>query len=131
MSTHIDLSLPYTKPPLSLNGGVPTSVRAMRAKAALIADVRANGRLLARYAQLPRNVAHVRVQLHYAPRDNRHRDAINLTPTQKALVDGFRDYGLVAEDDGRYVTDLMPVIHPAEKGQPGRMWIELDIQEQQ
>lgn len=121
------LDLPYTKPPLSLNGGVPTSTAAMRAKARQIRSVRSDGANLARHANLPRKVAHACVRLHYRPRDSQPRDPINLTPTQKALVDGLRDYGLVPDDDSRYVTDLMPAIHPAEKGQPGRLWLEITI----
>ncbi|QHB37290.1 RusA-like resolvase [Gordonia phage Gudmit] len=124
------LELPYSKPPLTLNPrGVGMTRGAAFARARLIRDVRADAHRLALGGRLPRKVAHVRVQLHYRPRDNRHRDPINLTATQKALVDGLRDYGLVADDDSRYVTDLMPIIHRAEKGQPGRMWLELDIDE--
>lgn len=119
MATHT-IVLPYTTPPLSLNDRGH-----WRTRNRLIASVRSDAARLAQRGRLPQKVAHVSVQLHYRPRDNRHRDAINLTATQKALVDGLRDYGLVLDDDGRYVTDLMPAIHPAEKGQPGRLWLEI------
>lgn len=129
--TTVTLDLPYTKPPLTLNpAGVGTTRGAVYARAAQIRSVRADAAWLAHRDHLPRNVAHVAVQLHYRPRDNRHRDPINLTATQKALVDGLRDYRLVPDDDPRFVTDLMPVIHPAEKRKPGRMWLELTITEE-
>ena len=121
MATHT-IVLPYTTPPLSLNDRGH-----WRTRNGLIASVRSDAARLAQRDHLPQKVAHVAVQLHYRPRDNRHRDAINMTATQKALVDGLRDYGLVVDDDGRYVTDLMPEIHPAEKGQPGRLWLEITI----
>lgn len=128
----ITIDLPWTAPPLTLNpSGVGTTRGAAFARARLIRDVRAHMAVLARHTNLPLKVAHVHVQLHYRPRDNRHRDAINLAPTQKALVDGLRDYGLVPDDDGRYVTDLMPAIHPAERGHIGRLWLELDITHQE
>ncbi|MGC5249638.1 hypothetical protein ACPXB3_22270 [Gordonia sp. DT219] len=124
----ITIELPWTAPPLTLNpAGVGTTRGAAFARARQIRDVRAHMAVLARHTNLPLKVAHVHVQLHYCPRDRRRRDAINLTPTQKALVDGLRDYGLVPDDDGRWVTDHMPVIHPAEKGHTGRMWLELTI----
>jgi crossover junction endodeoxyribonuclease RusA len=125
--TTYSIDLPYTSPPLSLNGGVPTSAGAMHAKRRLIASVRRDGALLARSARLPRNVAHATIRLHYRPRTRRHRDPINLTPTQKALVDGLRDFGLVPDDDPRFVTDLMPAIHPVEKGRPGALWLTVTI----
>ncbi|QLF83877.1 RusA-like resolvase [Gordonia phage Moosehead] len=123
MTTHI-ITLPWTKPPLSMNDRGH-----WRKKAAQTASVRGDCLALARHARLPRNCGHVHIRLHYRPRDNRHRDPINLAATQKALVDGLRDYGLVPDDDPRYVTDHMPTIHPAEKGQGGRLWLELTIQE--
>lgn len=124
MGTH-RIDLPYTRPPLSLNDRGH-----WRKRAAQIAAVRSDAANLARSTKLPRNCAHAQIGLHYRPRDNRHRDPINLAATQKALVDGLRDYGLVPDDDSRYVTDLMPHIHPAEKGQPGRMWLEITTDEE-
>lgn len=121
------IDLPYEKPPLTLNGGVPTSTRAMHAKAREIRRVRADGATLARMVKLPKNVGHATIQVHYRPRDKRYRDPINLTPTQKALVDGLRDYGLVHDDDQRFITDLMPKIHPPQKGEPGQMWLTINL----
>lgn len=127
--TTFTIDLPYRTPPLTLNGGVPTSVPAMRAKARQIRSVRADAATLARHTNLPLKVAHATIQLHYAPSQTRYRDPINLTPTQKALVDGLRDYGLVEDDDSRYVTDLMPVIHPKTGTGVGRLWLTITTQE--
>jgi crossover junction endodeoxyribonuclease RusA len=64
---------------------------------------------------------HVIVGLHYAPGDNRTRDAANLTATQKPAVDGLVDGGLVPSDSGRWVTEVMPVLHSGQ--QPRRLWL--------
>lgn len=125
------LDLPWTSPPLSLNDRGYTRGAAM-ARASKVRELRETAFVLAHEAGLPKGLVHVTVQLHYQPRDNKHRDPINLAPVQKALVDGlrsgnakYRGYGLVADDDPRYLTDLMPAIHPAVKGEGGRMWLEL------
>lgn len=55
---------------------------------------------------------HVRVQLHYAPGDNRRRDEDNLTTTSKPSFDGLVDAGIVPDDTAAWMTKLMPVIHP-------------------
>ena len=46
-------------------------------------------------------------------------------PTQKALVDGIVDSGIVLDDTPQYVTETIPTIHPAIKGQDGKMWLEI------
>lgn len=66
------------------------------------------------------------VTLHYRPRDNRRRDADNLVPTLKALCDGLVDAGLVPDDTPNYMHKHMPVIHPAERGKQGIMWLEIN-----
>ncbi|WP_244278017.1 hypothetical protein [Gordonia westfalica] len=71
------------------------------------------------------------VSLHYTPRDVRRRDADNLVPTLKAACDGLVDAGLVADDTPDLMTKQMPTIHPAEKGERGRLWLELHIEEAQ
>jgi crossover junction endodeoxyribonuclease RusA len=84
--------------------------------------------------KLPKNVAHIAVQLHWIPNVHRRRDPINLMGTQKALVDALAagttknpGYGLVADDTPQFVTDLMPIIHSPETAPRVRMWVELDI----
>lgn len=54
---------------------------------------------------------HVTVQLHYAPGDNRRRDADNLVASAKPAVDALVTAGVVDDDRPEFVTHLMPVIH--------------------
>lgn len=119
--------LPWTSPPLSLNDRGHHMARAR-----VVADVRRAVYLMARAHQLPQGLDHVTVQLHYRPERNGRRDPVNLIGTQKALVDGLTSgtkkhpgYGLVPDDTPQYVTDTIPIIHPAVKGQPGQLWIDI------
>ena len=125
----ISMLLPYSKPPLSLNDRGHYMARARK-----VAQVRRDVYLIARSHNLPTGLDHVTVQLHYPPAHNRRRDPINLSATHKALVDGLAagtkkhpGYGLVPDDDPRYVTDLMPVIHPSAQGKPAQMWLVLEF----
>ena len=71
-------------------------------------------------------LAHVTVQLHYAPGDARKRDADNLVASAKPAVDAI--VGLVVKDDTpEFVTHLMPVIHPGSRRTCGvrRLWLEI------
>jgi crossover junction endodeoxyribonuclease RusA len=61
--------------------------------------------------------------LHYQPRDNRRRDTDNLVATLKPLVDGLRDAHVAVDDDTTHYRLSEPVIHPARKGEPARMWL--------
>ena len=126
--TTIRIDLPWQTPPLTLNDR-----RGHRAHAREVRQVRETMHWLAIRQQLPKGVAHVVIELHWLPAFRRRRDPINVTATQKALVDALTagttktpGYGLVVDDTPAYVTDLMPVIH-----QPGparvRMWLELTI----
>lgn len=63
------------------------------------------------------------VELNYVPRDNRRRDVDNVMPALKASVDGLIDAHVCADDDSTRYTLTSPVIHPARKGEPGRMWL--------
>ena len=120
------LWLPYATPPLTANQRLHWA-----AKARLTADVRRTAMLLARAAHLPRDCEHVTVALHYTPRDRRRRDPSNLMPTQKAVVDGLVDAGLVADDTPDYVTETSPTIDPPTREAPGpnnsRMALNLKI----
>lgn len=135
------IELPYTKPPISMNDRGFTR-GAMLAKAAKIAEVRDTTLVLARKAQLPRGVEHVTVLLHYRPRDNRRRDTDNLIATLKPICDALTPgrpermragkrvpalvgYGMVADDTPRWMAKPEPIIHQAEKGRGGALWIEL------
>lgn len=118
----ITIPLPYRLPPLSLNQRMH-----YREKARVTANVREAAFFLAKSHKLPRGVKHATIRLHYAPLRNGRRDGVNLTPTQKALVDGLVDYGLTEDDSTEFVTDLMPVIHPQSTTGKGQLWLEIEV----
>lgn len=94
--------------------------RHWRVKAEWTATIRRAVALRTRNLHLPPQ-EHVTVGLHYAPGDNRRRDAPNLTTSQKPAVDGLVDAGLVPDDTARWVTEVMPVLHLGP--QPRRLWL--------
>ncbi|WP_312982360.1 hypothetical protein [Corynebacterium sp.] len=120
MTTHT-MPLSFTRPPLSANDRSHWRPRARITRAVRHeAATRARAMRLGPYR-------HITVQLHYRPRDRRVRDASNIMPTQKALVDGLRDARVVPDDDGRYVTEQMPTIYPVDG--PAAMWLTIETQE--
>lgn len=114
------IALSFSKPPLSANQRLHWAKRATITK-----QVRQEAAWRARSKKLPAMRA-CQVTLHYRPRDNRRRDADNLVPTLKALCDGLVDAGLVPDDTPNYMMKHMPVIHPAERGKQGIMWLEIN-----
>lgn len=120
-TTVLRWDLPWSTPPISLNDRGHWRARAKKVK-----DVRADAKILAMAAHLPRNLSHVTVQLVYQPRDRRRRDADNLVGTLKAICDGLVDYGMVDDDTPEYMTKHMPRIDAPVKGQTGRIWLELE-----
>lgn len=87
---------------------------------------------LARSHKLPRGLDYVTVQMHYRPRDNRRRDTDNLVATLKPVCDALASgtakhpgYGLVADDTPEFMGKPEPIIHAAEKGQQGQLWLVL------
>lgn len=111
------LELPLTKP-LSMNDR-----QHWRAKARLVAYVRRITCLLAQQQQIP-SLTRIAVELHYAPRDTRRRDAINLAATLKPCEDGLVDAGVVPDDTAEYVEPTMPTIDPPTgKGSLGRLYL--------
>lgn len=120
------LDLGYTSVPLSMNSRKHHMVRSRITK-----QIRTTAWALAKDAKLPTGCAHVTVGLHYRPRDNRRRDADNLMPVLKAACDGLVDAGLTADDTPQFMSKLMPVIHPTEKGRPGSLWLTITIGEPQ
>lgn len=131
----ITIELPYKSPPLSMNDR-GASVQAAKAKAAQIAQIRADVVLLARSAKLPRNVGHAVVQLHYRPGTNARRDTDNLMATLKPIADGLAagtktgaGYGLVPDDTPQFMAKPEPIIHQTRKGQ-ARMWLEITVSDQ-
>ena len=80
-------------------------------KAREVAQVRKDVCTLAKAAKIPALVRIV-VELHYAPRDSRRRDALNLVATLKPCEDGIVDAGVVPDDTAEFVVPTMPVIDP-------------------
>lgn len=120
MTSHI-MPLSFSKPPLSANQRF--GHWAQRAK--IVKAVRQEGMVRARAARLhPQR--HITVRLYYQPRDRRRRDPSNLMPTQKAILDGLVDAGVVPDDCPPYVTEEMPRIVEPVKGEPGKMWVRID-----
>ena len=115
------VDLPYAKPPLSMNDRQHWAV-----KARITAGVRTSTARLAKAASVPTGLAHVTVTLCYRPKANRKRDADNLVPVLKACCDGLVDHGLTTDDTPDLMTKAMPVIHPAVKGQPPALWLEIE-----
>jgi crossover junction endodeoxyribonuclease RusA len=104
MNTWI-IVLPYTKPPLTLNGGTGSRY----ARAAIIKRLRIDARVLCRFHDLPmRN--RLRVTLEYQPKDSRARDSINLSPTLKAAVDGIVDAGVLPDDDDAHCEQIPRIL---------------------
>jgi len=113
------LELDWQKPPLSLNDRP-----GWRREAKLKKYIRHTGSWLARAAGIP-PLESIHVQLHWTPATNRTRDPDNPIATQKPLIDGLKDAGVVPDDSPRYVTWSPPQIHPADATHP-RMWLEIN-----
>lgn len=112
------LELPFTAP-LSLNHRDHWRVRALKT-----AEWRKATHLLARAARIPR-CDRVSIELFYTPRDDRARDPLNLVASLKACEDGIVDAQVIADDDSRHHTSVMPVITargPARRS-GNRLWL--------
>ncbi|WP_232333365.1 hypothetical protein [Rhodococcus sp. p52] len=120
------LALPYTSPPLSMNDR-----KHYMARARLTRQIRSTTAWLAKQQKGPTGLELAAVCLHYRPRDNRRRDSDNLMPVLKAACDGLVDHGLVPDDTPQFMTKAMPVIHPAEKGSEGSLWLTISIGDSQ
>lgn len=115
------LTLPYAKPPLSLNDrGQTRGARQARSRTA--AEVKASVRLLARGLG-PFEAIHVR--LHYRPPDRIRRDADNLVATLKPCIDGLVAAGVVRDDSPRYVDWSAPLIHEPTPDRRPLVWLEV------
>lgn len=128
MASYI-IPLSFTKPPLTANQRF--GHWAQRAK--LVKSIRDEVFIRARASNLPKGLDRIKVTLHYRPRDNRRRDADNIVPTMKAACDALAagtakhpGYGMVEDDTPDLMEKVMPIIHPAEKGIPGGVWLEIE-----
>lgn len=112
------LDLAWPKPPLGLNS-IPSRFVLARAKRQIVHDVF----WTARAAQLPKDLAKVRVELHWVPGIVRRRDTDNPSLTLKPTLDALVQYGLVADDDSSHVESAV-VIEPVNPDpQPSRVYL--------
>ena len=115
---HWTIPLPYDKPPLSLN-----QRQHWAAKARETARVRMDVGMILKVARIGTQ-EHLRVSLHYRPRDKRRRDEDNLVATLKVCCDAIVDARIVPDDTPEFMTKVMPVIHPP--GSPA-VWLEVEV----
>ena len=87
-----EITLPWAKPPLSLNDRMD-----WRTKHRWTKTLRQAAWALAKQAQIPA-LGSCSVELLYVPRDRRRRDEDNLFATLKPLADGLVDAGVVVDD---------------------------------
>lgn len=104
---------PWRRPPLNANQRMHWAP-----KARLTKEVREKARLVAAAARLPKGLDRVEVWIEVTPRDRRRRDPANWMPTQKAMIDGLVDYGLVPDDCPPYVLERVPVLLPPDSKRP-------------
>jgi crossover junction endodeoxyribonuclease RusA len=91
-----------------------------RRKAGYVKEIRKQVAWRAKALAIPAQM-HIQVGLHYAPGNNLRRDAPNLVATSKPAVDALVDAGLVPDDTDRWVTEVMPVLHPGKRER--RLWL--------
>lgn len=111
------LDLPDGAPTLTLNGRYHWAVRSRESK-----RLRGVAFWLATGDRLPKGLGFVEVTLHWQPPTRGRRDPDNMFAYLKPLLDGLRDYGLVADDDSKHVRPLCEV-EPAAR--PARMWLTI------
>lgn len=106
-----------THRPLTLNG----SRGQHYARARLVKALRWRSKLGAINAGIP-PCARVAVELHYAPRDRRRRDPMNLVATLKPVEDGVVDAGVIPDDTPQYSEPTVPVVDEPT-GEAGRLYV--------
>ena len=125
--TTYTLKLPWDKPPMNLND----RYRHWSEKSNLTKEVRLVGKTLGK--MLRRSTGkpfdYMVVELHWRPERNHRRDPSNYHATQKPLLDGLVDAGVVKDDTPKYVEEKTPVIHPADKELGAAVWLELTPKE--
>ena len=114
----LDLSL---SAPLSMNDR-----EHWRKKAKRVQQLRRDTKVMAERAKIP-PLGRIAVELHYAPRDRRRRDALNLVATLKPVEDGLVDAGVVPDDTGEFVRPTMPVLD--EPSGRGTGWLYVVVRE--
>ena len=125
MTTIFPLTLPYTKPPLSLNDRGQTPGARAR-DSATAAQIKSDVARLARAARIGRHEA-IHVRLNYRPKDRRRRDADNLVATLKPCLDGLVAAGVIPDDTPAHLDWSAPRIHePAEDRKP-LLWLTITV----
>lgn len=105
------IRLPYTTPPLTLNGRMHWAT-----KARITREVRGYVAGMAIYRKPNQQPIHV--TLVYVPRDSRRRDRDNLVATLKPCIDGLVDAGIVPDDTPDFVSWEPPVIAEPDPKDP-------------
>lgn len=92
---------------------------------AKVKHLRVVGKLAAVAAKETYQRAHLTVAIGWP--DKRRRDAHNLMPTLKALIDGYVDAGLLPDDDDEHLVG--PDLRPYHAGIPGVIQLDFDFKE--
>lgn len=116
-----EMSLSFQRPPLNMNDRMHWAKKAKITK-----SIRQEVYIRAKAARL-RPCKHLKVQFYYQPRDRRRRDSSNIIATQKPIVDGLVEAGIVPDDTPDYVTETIPTIVEPVKGEPGKCWLVLTL----
>lgn len=95
------------------------------AKAEKTRHLRGVGRLAAVDDKRKYERAHLTVSIGWP--DKRRRDAHNLMPTLKALIDGMVDAGLLSDDDDKHL--IGPDLRPYYAGIPGVIELRFNFKE--
>jgi crossover junction endodeoxyribonuclease RusA len=109
------MSLPWSRPPLSLNDRLPWQTRHR-----LSVQVRQAAAMLARHHRIP-PISRCEVRLLYAPRDGRVRDEDGLVATLKPLCDGLVDAGVVPDDGPAFMLKPSPRVIAPQR--PPALWL--------
>src|SRR5690625_3173208 len=91
------------------------------------ATVRHKAELLARAARLPKGLQRVHIGVHIDYPDRRRRDAPNLMPTTKPIIDALVDAGVLVGDSGQHL--IGPALLPTGNGVKSKYVFKLDIKE--
>lgn len=114
------IELSFGRPPLNLNQRMHWAQ-----KAQITRDIRQEVAIKARPLKKQFAPGPITVLFHWQPKDNRIRDDENPVATLKPAADGLVDAGLVPDDHSGHMSKVMPIIHPAIKGEPARCWLEI------
>lgn len=119
MTTHT-MELSFRRPPLNANRRMHWAQRARTVK-----EIRREACIRAKAARI-KPQSHITVRLHYQPdRAIKRRDPANIWPTQKPLIDGLVDAGIVPDDNPEFVTEQVPIIHEKRPGVGPHCWLEI------